>query len=148
MTFIVYGDPQGKARPRFTNKGRTYTPKNTVEYEKRIRDAFIAAGGKLIDGYVSVVVQSVFEVPKSYTKKKKLQAAEGTLLPSKKPDIDNILKCVLDGLNGVAYKDDSYVVKAEEVKVYGEQAMVIVCIEQTEKIVIPDRVRMGHLLGM
>lgn len=33
-----------------------------------------------------------------------------------KPDIDNVLKAVLDALNGVAYKDDSQVVEVRVVK--------------------------------
>ena len=34
----------------------------------------------------------------------------GELLPAKKPDIDNIVKAVLDALNEVAYRDDTQAV--------------------------------------
>ena len=37
----------------------------------------------------------------------------GELLPAKKPDIDNIVKAVLDALNEVAYRDDTQVVELQ-----------------------------------
>ena len=40
------------------------------------------------------------------------------LTRSKKPDINNIIKAVLDGLNGVAYEDDKQVVEAIGRKYY------------------------------
>lgn len=41
-------------------------------------------------------------------------------LPPGKPDIDNILKVVLDGLNGIAYEDDKQVVLTQCKKVYAD----------------------------
>lgn len=55
-----------------------------------------------------VVIEAVFSIPKSWTRAKKAEAAAGKLAPGK-PDIDNILKVVLDGLNGIAYEDDKQV---------------------------------------
>lgn len=49
MEFIVEGEPQGKARPRFSRKtGTIYTPAKTAKYEKQIRKAFLSVGGKII----------------------------------------------------------------------------------------------------
>lgn len=48
MVFFVEGQPEGKARPRFTRAGITFTPKKTVAYEERIRDRFLQAGGKMV----------------------------------------------------------------------------------------------------
>ena len=42
--FTVEGEPMVKARPRLTKTGHTYTPKTTVEAEKRVREAFEATG--------------------------------------------------------------------------------------------------------
>ena len=55
-----------------------------------------------------VVIEAVFPIPKSWPRAKKAEAAAGKLAPGK-PDIDNILKVVLDGLNGIAYEDDKQV---------------------------------------
>lgn len=45
----------------------------------------------------------------------------GQLFPCKKPDIDNIIKIILDGLNGVMFDDDKQVVNVSATKVYTEQ---------------------------
>jgi Holliday junction resolvase RusA-like endonuclease len=43
---------------------------------------------------------------------------EGTERPTKKPDIDNIVKAILDGMNGIVYVDDKQVVDLNLTKVY------------------------------
>lgn len=114
MEFIVEGEPQGKARPRFSHKtGTVYTPSKTAKYEKQIRKAFLEAGGKIIpaDCYVGVTVDAYFRIPKSYTKGKRLACQHNINRPAKKPDIDNSLKAVLDALNKVAYEDDKQVIE-------------------------------------
>lgn len=121
MEFIVEGDPQGKARPRFSRKsGTVYTPAKTVRYERLIRKAFLDAGGNAIpsDCYVGITVDAYFQIPKSYTKGKRLACQHNINRPDKKPDIDNILKIVLDGLNGVAYADDKQVIEVRCRKFY------------------------------
>ena len=40
--------------------------------------------------------------------------------PTKKPDLDNVAKLILDSLNNVAYKDDSQIVMLKVEKFYGE----------------------------
>ena len=121
MEFIVEGDPQGKARPRFSQKsGTVYTPAKTVRYERLIRKAFLDAGGNAIpsDCYVGITVDAYFQIPKSYTKGKRLACQHNINRPDKKPDIDNILKIALDGLNGVAYADDKQVIEVRCRKFY------------------------------
>lgn len=113
MEFIVEGEPQGKARPRFSRRsGTVYTPAKTAKYEKEIRQSFLAAGGKMIPAgsYVAVTVDAYFKIPKSYTKRKRLECERNIIRPDKKPDIDNVVKVVLDALNKVAYADDKQVI--------------------------------------
>ena len=66
-----------------------------------------------------VMIEAVFPIPKSWTRAKKAEAMAGKLPPGK-PDIDNILKVVLDGLNGIAYEDDKQVVLTQCKKVYAD----------------------------
>lgn len=123
MDFIVDGRPQGKQRPRFSRISKTvYTPNKTAKYEKQIAKAYAEFGGKCIpaDCYVSVIVSAFFPVPKSYSKKKRQACIDGDIRPDKKPDMDNILKVVLDGLNSVAYEDDKQVVELIGRKYYTE----------------------------
>ena len=125
MEFVIEGKPQGKARPRFSRKsGTVYTPSKTARYEKEIRDSFLAAGGKMIsDGsYVTVAVDAYFKIPKSYIKGKRLACEHNINRPDKKPDMDNILKVVMDALNKVAYKDDKQVIEVRCRKWYSRSS--------------------------
>lgn len=63
-------------------------------------------------------IEAVFDIPKSKSKKVKAQMYTGVILPTKKPDADNIAKVVCDALNGVAYKDDTQVCSLTVIKRY------------------------------
>lgn len=120
--FFVPGKVQGKARPRFSSKsGTVYTPGRTKSYERQIAEAYEAQHGPCFDGAVTVVIEAVFPIPKSWPRAKKAEALAGKLAPGK-PDIDNILKVVLDGLNGIAYEDDKQVVLVQCRKTYSADA--------------------------
>lgn len=123
MDFLVYGKPIGKQRPRFSRSSHSvYTPDKTVQYERKIGEAYTAAGGKCIpaDCYVCVSVSVFFPIPKSYSKGKRKACIDGDIRPDKKPDIDNVLKVVLDALNSLAYDDDKQVVEVIGRKYYTE----------------------------
>ena len=55
---------------------------------------------------------------------------KGEILPTKKPDIDNIMKVVLDALNGVAYFDDKQVCKVNFIKMYSEEPRLKILIRK------------------
>jgi Holliday junction resolvase RusA-like endonuclease len=138
IEFFVKGKPQGKARPRFTRQGHTYTPSNTKAYETMIKTAFLQNFSKngfqfpIFEGINGVAVDIVayFEIPKSWSKKKRAAAIEGRLRPTVKPDTDNIAKIVLDSLNGLAYDDDKQVVQCFVSKWYGDTAGVSVKVRE------------------
>ena len=116
ITFVVKGKPQGKARPRvvtnkYTGRKHGYTPEKTMDYENLIRWSFKDAGGQYMgDKLLEVEIKAFYPIPKSSTKKQKLAIEQGKVRPQTKPDCDNIIKGVLDSLNGVAYYDDKQVV--------------------------------------
>lgn len=121
LEFIVPGEPRGKGRPRFS-KGRTYTDDKTVEYERRIRNSYRLSFGSYKwpdNALLKVQITAYYSIPKSATKSKRAMMESGDLLPTRKPDVDNIIKAVLDALNGVAYKDDASVVEVSCRKLYG-----------------------------
>ena len=130
IKFTVPGPPKGKARARTvrTKTGQTfsYTPEGTVLYENLIKTSYFQECRSCFTDKepLEVKIKAFYEVPKSTSKTKRQQMLSGYLLPTKKPDIDNIAKCVLDALNGVAFHDDTQVVKLYMEKQYSEQPRV------------------------
>lgn len=119
--FEVIGDIKGKARPRVnTQTCRAYTPTNTKDYEMLVKQYFKVKYPRYIplENRVKVVIDAKFKIPKTATKKEKELIANGLLSPTKKPDIDNIVKIILDSLNGMAFKDDNQITKIEVEKSY------------------------------
>jgi len=125
IAFEIPGPIKGKARARVTRAGITYTPKETVQYENLVRVCFreaqVISGIALEEGPVTAVLDVYYEIPKSTTKKKHAQMLLNQLLPTKKPDVDNIAKVVLDSLNGIAYRDDAQVVQLRVNKYYSKR---------------------------
>ena len=128
--FEVPGEPRGKGRPRFNrHTGVTYTDSETRAYENKIITHYRQSvkGFRFPDdGYISVDVTVVYPIPKSATKASVAAIKEGKILPKKKPDIDNVIKAVLDALNGIAYKDDCQVVTVSGNKIYGQDPKLII----------------------
>ena len=69
-------------------------------------------------------------IPKSAGKKKRVDMMSQLILPTKKPDADNIVKVIADALNRVAYHDDAQIVRLNYRKVYDETPRVNVVIEK------------------
>lgn len=136
ITFTVEGKPQGKARARtFYNKrlGRmqSITPEQTKSYEDLIRWSYTAAGGKYLgETTLQVDIQAFYPIPKAFSKAKTNDAVTQKLRPTTKPDCDNIIKVVLDALNGVAYYDDKQVICVSCNKYYGETGYLKVTITE------------------
>ena len=125
IKFIIPGPAQVKQRPRVNrNTGRIYTPGATHKYEKLVKESY-GDNPCFEDQFISIKIVFKFEVPKSYSKKKRAEALAGDLRPTK-ADIDNYIKSVLDGLNKVAFLDDRYICSIEASKIFGEEAETIV----------------------
>lgn len=133
MTFSVPGPPRGKGRPRFTRTGHSYTPKETVAYESRIRDACKASCAKRIEGPVRIFIKAYMSIPASASKRMREDMRLNIIRPTKKPDIDNVIKAVLDALNGLAYADDKNVVYVGASKWYAEEPSLEITIEEASE---------------
>lgn len=135
MTFEVPGEPMGKGRPRFSQTGHAYTDSKTRAYENKIIAYYRKAYGgfKWPDtAFIRIKVTAHYPIPKKTTKAALAAMQAGTLPPSRKPDIDNVLKVVLDALNGVAYKDDSRVVCVEAEKIYSHTPKLVIEMKGSE----------------
>jgi hypothetical protein len=90
VMLTVPGDPLSKGRPRLSRAGHAYTPKTTRDAEAVIALAWDALNVPPFEGRVGVDI-------KFYQQSKRAK------------DVDNMVKLVLDALNGVAWVDDSQV---------------------------------------
>jgi Holliday junction resolvase RusA-like endonuclease len=120
ISFTVFGEPVAKGRPRFTRTGHCYTPAKTIGAESKIRGlAKVAKGSHTIsDKPVAMRISFIFGMPKSWSIGKR-ELWEG--LPcAKKPDLDNVVKTILDAINGAGiWADDSQVCEIYARKVWG-----------------------------
>tara|TARA_R110000796_G_scaffold6882_1_gene24035 strand:- start:163 stop:600 length:438 start_codon:yes stop_codon:yes gene_type:complete len=126
IEFTVMGEPKGKGRPRFSKVGRVYTPRATAEYEATVRQAAWVAMAQAKetptekDVYVELLANH--GVPASWPKKKQALAYAGAMRP-KRPDLDNVVKAVLDGANNVIYRDDAQVHSIRAMKRYAPEGI-------------------------
>lgn len=119
IEFVIYGEPMGKQRPKVSVRNgypHAYTPKETMLYENKVAYAYKEIAKDFIfdrNDLLSVSITAYFPLNKGDYGKKGLNKSGRYKLdqiysPTHK-DIDNICKCVLDGLNGVAWLDDKQV---------------------------------------
>lgn len=123
ISFTVPGQPQGKGRAKIVKIGgfsRMATPAKTVAYEGLVAHAAQHAlnGSPMLDGPVDVNLHIECQVPASWSQKKQRQALAGEIHPTTKPDIDNVVKAIFDGCNGVLWRDDVQVVNVCVAKRY------------------------------
>lgn len=131
--FEVPGNIVGKARPRVnTNTGRAYTPTKTKDYEYLVEQYFILKYPKFepIKNRTKVTIKAYFEIPKSTNKKQKEEMLKNNISPTKKPDIDNIIKIILDSMNKFAFEDDNQITKIDVEKIYSEEEKIYIKIEE------------------
>ncbi len=138
VSFEVGGDPVPKARARTVRKGgRTwsFTPKKVADWEKRVKEEAVKHFAEPFEGPVALTLGFHMKRPKS---RRKDNFVETT------PDLDNLEKAVLDGLNGVAYTDDRLVVVKSAAKLYVREGEPRVSVVVTSLV---DQASMDGYLG-
>lgn len=118
VRFTIPGVPVPKARPRVV-RGHAFTPKKTKDYEVLVKDVYnLTVGEYLGDSAIVATINLYFPIPESYSKSKKRRIEDGEIKHTKRPDVDNCAKAILDALNEVAYKDDAQIVESRITKHY------------------------------
>ena len=129
VSFTVPGPPKGKARARTvrTKDGRTFS-------ENLIKTCFYQTGAHPFDAdeELKANIIAYYPIAKSTSKKKRQQMLAGLIRPTKKPDLDNVIKSILDALNKVAYHDDTQIVSLSVEKFYSGSPRVEVSISNLE----------------
>ncbi len=129
LVFTIPGDPRGKGRPRATvfkgkdgapARARMFTDSKTVSYENLVKLAAARALGdrQPFDEPLAMTVIVRMTPAASHSEKKRRAMIAGEIAPTKLPDLDNVVKAVLDGCNKVAFRDDALIVRLTASKTY------------------------------
>jgi Holliday junction resolvase RusA-like endonuclease len=128
IEFTIYGEPVAQGRPRassFGGKVRLYDPKKSKDYKYYVSLVGSENAPKqLLENALALEVRIYRPIPKSFSKKNTELAEQGKLRPITKPDSDNYLKGIKDGLNKVIWKDDSQIVDVHVSKFYSNRPRV------------------------
>lgn len=125
MIFHVPGRPVPQPRPKISTRGgfgRAYTPTDHPinNYRSTIAQCARDAGCELLSCGLAVSVCFIFERPKSHYNKSGLKKDAPAFVGC---DVDNLLKGVLDALNGIAFLDDRQVEYVEAGKYWGKDSV-------------------------
>lgn len=127
--------PVAQGRPRFRRIGKgvaTYDPPKSKAFKQELR----ALAMKYQCDYFAKQYQpisvtlSFYSTPPILSKTKLENAFNGILRPFKKPDLDNLIKGTLDGLNGLFWHDDAQIVELHAYKYYAETPRIEMTIEE------------------
>lgn len=136
IEFYISGSPQPLKRHRMTRRGRVYDP-SSDDKRSWMESARSFCPIEPLSGALEVELEFVMLRPKSHFGTGK---NECNLKPSAPvhhlhtPDLDNLVKFVLDAMNGKFYVDDSQIVSIKCIKSYSSEkgeCGTMVCIRQT-----------------
>ncbi|KAA6457058.1 MULTISPECIES: RusA family crossover junction endodeoxyribonuclease [Bacillus cereus group] len=134
IKFTVLGEPVAQGRPRAgirNGKISMRDPMKSRNFKQYVRLAASKhAPEELLEGPLFLEVKVYKPLLKKFSKKKRLEAEQGLIRPTTKPDVDNYAKGILDGLNSVIWKDDNQVIDLHVSKWYSEKPRVEVTVKE------------------
>lgn len=138
IAFVIPGVPVAKGRPKFARRGAfvtAYTPEKTASYENlvKVKAEQAMAGRQMIEGAVSVVIWLYVTPPASWSQKKQREALAGSIFPTSKPDVDNVVKGIFDACNDIVWRDDKQACDVVVKKRYADTARATVQVRELVK---------------
>lgn len=127
VEFTIPGKPFGKMRHRvgtIAGRARAFNPAENRSFEQKVAEIARPLFQVPFEGPVKLRMVAVFEIPKSWSKKRQAEALGG--FHTQKPDSDNLAKSLKDGLNRIAWADDAQVADVRVVKRWGRHAETFV----------------------
>ena len=131
--FEVPGEIIGKERPRVNMyTGCVYTPNKTKDYEFLVQQYFKIKypNFQMLEGRIAINIIAYLKIPKSTNKTKTKEMLENKISPTKKPDVDNIAKSILDAMNQFVFKDDNQVSKISVEKRFALDEKAVIVVEE------------------
>lgn len=122
--------PMASPRPRFANRGKfvqTYMPATYTAHKAFIQKQMPKA---MLENNLIVTIEFLFNPPQSWSNKKRL-AMIGQYKRTK-PDIDNLIKTVLDAANKHLWKDDNQIVEVRSFKKYADEPKIVMSVTEAD----------------
>lgn len=144
LNFKVNIEPVGQMRARhgaFKRGGKVISKTYKHETQEEREESLAALLAKHVppqpfSGPLALKVRAVFSIPQSWSQKKKLQAFNGEIRPTKRPDLDNIIKHIKDVMTNLRFwTDDALIVEymPGTGKFYGVDPYVEITITKAEE---------------
>lgn len=122
LQFYYLMEPKSCPRPRVTKSGHSFMPKEYTEWKKRFIESTITQLSEITDDFKTIERPLSLRAQFIFPRPQRLQHRE---IPSKglihasKPDLDNCLKAVMDGLSDAQiFRDDNLVYEVRAKKEY------------------------------
>lgn len=119
IEFEVRGDPKAQKRHRHARRGeyvKVYDPSSDDKQDFILLCRQYAPAVPL-EGPLQIKLWFCFGRPKNHFGKKGLKTS-APLYHTTKPDVDNLIKLVLDSMKGVFWRDDTQVCSCSALKIY------------------------------
>ena len=130
MKLVVMGEPVAAGRPRFSRRGgfvKAYDPKKSRKYKEEIKKQAskqLSKDYQPFSGAIKVEICVYRKIQKSVSKKEYARRLSNEVRPTVKPDADNYIKIILDGLNGLVWLDDNQITDVSAHKYYSDKPRV------------------------
>ena len=119
LSFTIDSPPKVKKRPRSSLGGKfMYNPSKKDEDDVRKIIASALPDFVILEKPIILECSFFLKTPVSFSKVNTLLAEDGQILPSGRPDVDNLLKLIQDAIIGIIIKDDNLIVKVVASKFY------------------------------
>jgi len=156
MRIVIPGNPIAKARPKFCVRGKhavAYDPQKQLCDERKAELSFLVKQDSPDDfeGYFSLPLRVAlsFLMPVAETGSAALKNAKKWHfeLPSHKPDIDNLIKLVLDLCNGILWRDDAQIVELHAFQKYSENPCTIIDVSPIKKLMTENTKKIAKIFS-
>lgn len=122
MEYQLLGDPKPLHRPRFSH-GKVYNDQKSEMLVQYLSLKSQHGKQSLFQDPIHLDVTFIFQVPQSYTKKKQESMINKPY--EGRPDLDNLVKMLMDICTGALYTDDKIITSISAEKRYGPHAKTI-----------------------
>jgi len=128
VAITIPGKPFAWRRARSNGKFR-FKDKATEAHRETLQAIVLRSIPTPMRGPLRVTVTAIFAIPKSWSKKDR--EAHLWRPHTQKPDLSNIIKEIEDGLNRIAWEDDSQIAAYEGCKkLWGDKDQTILIVER------------------